>query len=611
MLESIVEYLRIKLQALNVGTVYGLGELVEQQGQQYPAIYIGSGQYQHLADFDNNTGSIYFRLVAPVSNSTAEGLIGGDDTYQRAYQLRIVAFVPKSVYNTDNNYIDDKIAHNIQAAIQSDDDGLLSESLKAQGASIEVSSYETNRNNVLGNEIINTLFENIPFEYAFISVDFTVTITGSPSCFETYGCNDEFIDYIQLLRDLVCESECQDATVTATNSLGDIVGQTTASSGGTGNISIPDSSIKRSNGTEIVSVPATEPATIVDSVVTIQQQDGTPISINNVMAATNVTLLVPNPPVCQDGTAVLTDQFGNSLGSITVASGATENETVTLPCASFSSFTDQFGTSNAFSVMAAFGSLSISARSVAVNGNFIYLLNFGNIEKVNATTFASVSSITGFGFAVEIAFSPDGSQYAVVDFNGSRVRIMDTATDTQIAVWSSLTNPYSICYNPTGTELLVATLNTTTITRYDLTGASLGTVAGFDGVIHEIRRSGLNYYVTTANGVSGGSTQRVRVMDFATNTQQASYNLGTVNTIGGVLSLVIEGSVAWITTSRANGSALSLSIIEYGLTFVQTRSQILGMVANTAIGLAYNGNTICPSLVVVCPNALTAFSIKI
>ena len=222
-----------------------------------------------------------------------------------------------------------------------------------------------------------------------------------------------------------------------------------------------------------------------------------------------------------------------------------------------------------------------------------------------------VSSITGFGFAVEIAFSPDGSQYAVVDFNGSRVRIMDTATDTQIAVWSSLTNPYSICYNPTGTELLVATLNTTTITRYHLTGASLGTVTGFDGVIHEIRRSGLNYYVTTANGVSAGSTQRVRVMDFATNTQQASYNLGTVNTIGGVLSLVIEGSVAWITTSRANGSALSLSIIEYGLTFVQTRSQILGMVANTAIGLAYNGNTVCPSLVVVCPNALTAFSIKI
>ena len=108
MLQSIIDYLTIKLQALKIADVYGLGELVVDQDSEKPALYTGSGQYQSLVNFDNHNGLMYFRLVSPVSNAIAESQIGGDEVFQRTYNLKIIAYVNKDVYNTDNNYIDDK-----------------------------------------------------------------------------------------------------------------------------------------------------------------------------------------------------------------------------------------------------------------------------------------------------------------------------------------------------------------------------------------------------------------------------------------------------------------------------------------------------------------------
>lgn len=397
-------------------------------------------------------------------------------------------------------------------------------------------------------------------------------------------------------------------TVNVLNSDSDIIGSVTVPCGTTSSVNIADTEINQSDGTPITTTPATVPYNVPDSVITVEYNDGTPISTTNVKATDAATIVVPDPPVCLDGTSNLEDQFGNSLGSVVVASGATQNNTINLPCASFKSFTDQFGKANAFAVMATFGTVTNQSRGLGVNGNFIYLTNSNNVVKINATTFANVAAITGFGTAQEIAFSPDGSQYAVINGTGNSVRIMDTATDTQIVSFPCITSPWSISYNDTGTEVLVAAFSTTSITRYDLVGNTLGTVMGFDGVIFDIRRVGLNYHVLTATGVVAGNTQRVRVLDFATNTEVSSHSLGTVTAIGICRSLVIEGSVAWITTERNSG----LLIYEYDLTFALVRSQNLGLISGgVAYGLAYNANTVCPSLVATLPSVLTAVSIKI
>lgn len=297
MLQSIIDYLTIKLQALKIADVYGLGELVVDKDSQKPCLYNGSGQYYPLSDFDNHSGLMYFRLVSPVTNTIAESQIGGDEVFQRTYNLRVVAYVNKAIYNTDNNYIDDKIAHNIQIAIDNEDDGLLSTSLGAQTATIQTITYDTNRSNVSDGESLD--FE-IPFDYVFLALDFNVIIIGSQDCFSTYGCNDTPIDYLELLRSDVCETECQQATAIAKNSDGDTLSTTLIDSGASADIPITDSTILRSDATTIATVPAQDPYTVVDTPVEARYVNGTLISTTNVKAAdSTVTIPIPNPATLQ------------------------------------------------------------------------------------------------------------------------------------------------------------------------------------------------------------------------------------------------------------------------------------------------------------------------
>lgn len=231
-------------------------------------------------------------------------------------------------------------------------------------------------------------------------------------------------------------TSCDPATVTATNSDSTVVGQTTAPSGGTGNIPIADSSIKRSNGTEITSVPATEPATIQDSVVQINQVDGTPVSTNNVMAATNVTLLVPNPPTLQQ----VIDN--NTPSDITDAI-----ETAGYACAVFSDLSVSYGKPL---YSQPFGNTLAKPLNVAVNNlaDEIYVCA-GNIIQVYLGDKTLDRTITGFNAPSTIRFSDDYAQYLAVQGGvtiGSQVRIMNTATDTQVALLTT-TNIRAATFN--------------------------------------------------------------------------------------------------------------------------------------------------------------------
>jgi hypothetical protein len=120
-------------------------------------------------------------------------------------------------------------------------------------------------------------------------------------------------------------TSCDPATVTATNTDSTVIGTATVASGGTGNIPIADSEIRRSDASLIVSLPATEPATIQDSVVNIEYANGTPISTNSVMADSTATFQVPNP--LKDATANFPFPVGTDTLTATIT--AATNETYT------------------------------------------------------------------------------------------------------------------------------------------------------------------------------------------------------------------------------------------------------------------------------------------
>lgn len=499
MLQSIIDYLTIKLQALKIADVYGLGELVVDQDSEKPALYTGSGQYQSLVNFDNHNGLMYFRLVSPVSNAIAESQVGGEDVFQRTYNLRIIAYVNKDVYNTDNNYIDDKIAHNIQIAIDNEDDGLLSTSLGAQTATIQTISYETNRRNVSDGE---SLEFDIPFNYVFLALDFNVIIIGSQDCFNTYGCNDTPIDYLDLLRAEICESECLDGTATATNSLSTVIGSVNVPSGETANIPITDSTITRSDATTIATVPAETNATIPDSPVTLNNTATTTLSTTNVLADKATTITAP------DATANAKNSLNNTVGTANVPSGATGNVTVGDSSILRSDLTTIATTPATVSYTVA----DSPVRVEYVNGS---LISNTNVKAASSATIQVPNQAT---LDDQVNTSTTAQVVTAIELAGKECGVLEGLADEyggigNFVTWGATTTPY--CVGIENNEFYVI-LNGGSVQIFDATTRTLQrTVLGFGTACRHIRFNATQYLVTAF------TTGQVRIMDTATDTQDA------------------------------------------------------------------------------------------
>lgn len=390
---------------------------------------------------------------------------------------------------------------------------------------------------------------------------------------------------------------CSDGTATATNTLGTNIGSVSVPSGGTANIPIANSSIKRSDNTEIVSLPAETDTTIADTPVRVEYVNGTLISNNNAKAASTLTIQVPNPTVCPTLDELVlsstTNQVVTAVNNAGKECGVLDGLLAAYPSGVF--------------VGGYFAALNSLALSVYVHSNTIYVLNNTQIDLYNATTFAFIGSVLGFTRAGEIAFST--TTYAVADFGASRVRIMNIATNIEVTSFAVVASPLSICFNDTFTLLYVAALNAAgSVSIYNTSGVLQGTVTGFDSVIVEMRSVGTEYWVLTATGTTGANTQRVRKMRFSDNTQVSTSSLGTVATIGAIRAMVIVDSNVYVATTFGTQNVYNL--ICYDLSFTTPVTFPLGQVALGAYGLTYNPNK-CNDLIILNPSAGFCYNVKL
>jgi len=541
MLQSIIDYLTIKLQALKIADVYGLGELVVNDDSEKPALYTGSGQYHSLVNFDHHNGLMYFRLVSPVTNTVSESQVGGEDVFQRTYNLRVIAYVNKEVYNTDNNYIDDKIAHNIQLAIDNEDDGLLSTSLGAQTATIQTVSYETNRRNVSDGE---SLGFDIPFNYVFLALDFSVIIIGSQDCFNTYGCNDTPINYLDLLRSEVCETECQQATAIVKNSDGDTLSTTFIDSGASADITVGNSDILRSDTTTIASVAAQDSYTVSDSVVTLQNTALTVLSTTNVLADSTATITAP------DATGTAKNSLGTTIGTGSAPSGGSGNINVADSSILRSDATTIATTPATVSYTVADspvrveyvdGTLISNTNVKAASSATIQVPNQASLDdQVNTSTTAQVVT------AIQLANKECGVLEGLAAEYGNI---------GNFATWGATTTPY--CVGIHGNEFYVV-LDGGSVQVFDAATRTLQrTVLGFGTLARHIRFNATQYLVT-----SFGLNQ-VRIMTTATDVQAAV--LTTVNPFSAAFN-PNNGNVFWINGTNVIEEKTQLNVV-VGVTF--------------------------------------------
>lgn len=386
--------------------------------------------------------------------------------------------------------------------------------------------------------IITELLAEQPFQVPNTEVVLTDT-AGNP------------LSTTNVKADSTAEIEAPDGTATAQNSLGTPLGSVAVKSGGTGVIPISDTQINRSNGSNIGSTPSGVPYAVAVSPVRVEYINGTFVSETNVLAATPTTIQVPNPLTLQD-----------NVNASTSAQIVTAVTTAGKECEVTSLFLANYGATPR--VLGLFATVTSNSLSVAVNGNIVYVLNNNQIDLYNASTFAYIGSVLGFNRAGEIAFN--ATSYVVVNFGNATARLMDLATNTEIASFSVISNPLSVCFSPDGTLIYVASLTTaSTISYYNLIGILQGTVPGFDAVIIEMRAVNDELWVLTGTGTTGASTQRVRKMRFSDNTQISTHSIGTVTAIGQIRAMVVTATKVFISVNFGNQNIFR--VICYNLDF--------------------------------------------
>lgn len=195
MLELIIAHINNQLITLNSFQKFlGLCEkITDTKGEtkSFPAEYCTKDNYKPI-DIDYQKGLVYHRLIGAITNEDSEeDAVSACDVLQTiTYPMRLIASVPKTILDlvNDNQFIEDKIAQNIQNALTTVNSSTLATSLKADSVMISVTTRNLDRYSVWADE-----YTNIPmaanFDVIYISVDYEIEITGTNTCFENEGCD--------------------------------------------------------------------------------------------------------------------------------------------------------------------------------------------------------------------------------------------------------------------------------------------------------------------------------------------------------------------------------------------------------------------------------------
>jgi hypothetical protein len=189
MLEVIINDINTKINALGkFSKVYGLCEIINKENTSFPAEWCNN-DYKQVSDFDKHNGVVYHRLTGSISiNEQEDQSADGCDIYTtRTYPLKTVICVKKDLYNNNDAYVEQRVAENIQATIQEVNNKSLRQALSADEILVSVSSVNVLRDSVFSSEYKGVAMF-IKYEYAYLSIDYEVTISGDLSCYQNQGC---------------------------------------------------------------------------------------------------------------------------------------------------------------------------------------------------------------------------------------------------------------------------------------------------------------------------------------------------------------------------------------------------------------------------------------
>lgn len=190
MIKEVILYInRLLADSGMISKQYGLCELVEKDGKKFPAEYC-LNKFIQVSDFDKYKGSCYHRLNGTISISqTDDSDVGCEILSAKTFPVKMVICVKKDLFLNDKNdsYIELSIIENVEALISSQNNSTISSEIDAYSVSIVPTGAIYDRYSIFREEYSNIEMK-IPVEYAYISIDYDISIVKKLSCHTQITC---------------------------------------------------------------------------------------------------------------------------------------------------------------------------------------------------------------------------------------------------------------------------------------------------------------------------------------------------------------------------------------------------------------------------------------
>lgn len=190
MIKASIEYINSKLAVLNYfEKSFGLVEIITKGDKTFPAEYNSKGEYRQINDFDKYNGVSYIRKNGDISISSEEDILRACSNLNNVtIPLKLVAVIPRKKLDCDDKYSEDVIAQTITRTLITKDPAL-KQTLNAQRAAIQITSYSTDSISILSEEYSNYPKKDINYKFAYLSLDISINAFVDQNCLlrDCYG----------------------------------------------------------------------------------------------------------------------------------------------------------------------------------------------------------------------------------------------------------------------------------------------------------------------------------------------------------------------------------------------------------------------------------------
>jgi len=184
MYSAIIQYLTGKIESLNaISKVYGLGNIVSYNGEEYPSV-VSNGENVHV-NFDLFKSLSFILKNGNVSRTTDEHpFLANAEKVTQVYPFRLIIY-SQNTENENCESLSQQIADYVSAQISGYQSQFVSQ-LGLDGAKITVNSKNTDKYAVWSE--LYSVEHRLKEQDVLISIDFEFEVSGDETCFTTAPC---------------------------------------------------------------------------------------------------------------------------------------------------------------------------------------------------------------------------------------------------------------------------------------------------------------------------------------------------------------------------------------------------------------------------------------